>query len=1108
MKRTQLLTTARSHLLWSGEVLPLLLAASVALIVTIRVRPFLIGVQQNYPEFVVGRIAWNAANKSGDYLTLLLFVATTLAAGVFFNALFKILLGRCRNEDARSAVRAQFAFALLPAVWWATEMLIRGSASSGLLNLYLVLAFFSVVFSARLLYSRDPLDKPSVHALLGSPLLSVIFAVFAVLGIFTAFGRTIPLFLDAIGIDRYRTVVQWGLHIGVLGTLALAVSFLFIPGSLTVAKKRLFTLLLVVQLPLPLLVFVLTPPFWRVQGQIVEGYETSSILLIVLGLLVAVSIGRWAKCFGRILQDQQDEVQTMRSVLIPSCLVYIPVFLHTPRLGLPVLPSDFYHSGEGYLPWQQWSEFGKVPFWDLSPVHGLIHVVSGFLGDLFFDGTAAAFGPAHVLLLSLVLAIAYLGLSAIIDPLSAALVLSLAPLNLKFAPILALFIILTHPTLIGRPLRWLSAWIVGSYAVVLYSITYGAAFAIASLPMAAFSAYGQLKRDPRVLAKFAIAVVGILVLLGVFTPLGKMSFGLIAHILQNARVNAVAYGVPWEMDRPPNWSHLFAFEPWWKLLRVGWLAIALLAGFLWWRELSKAKPRNTSGLWMFGTLALMGLTILVYAFGRIDAARYSRPGIALLFFLLVFLIGVLVANRRSPNYPRIIMICAAGIGLLHVIHRPLPRMKNLVAHPSHVINATREQLDFHGRQLGLPNLGRITVKKEDLNHLRELQGYLSGFLKPGETYLDLTNNAAHYYLLGYPVPTLEANPYNLTTTGRQHRAIELLATSSPPVVLAYIDGRTILHDGGPLSLRAPLLYQYIVTSYVPIIRGRFIFLLEPERAKTVPVVPPKYELTLSNFSDRNWKQGVLRQGTQILLGKALDGAAIKPRDNLVFAHSGARTVVKRVDRRVWLSGPPLQPELDGYPNVVRVKNVAGDESSEQRLYLLDQAFRQGHLRRIPVAWGRSWETLSSQVVDAGSLALHNIVDVRNLRKNQDGSFTPMGNDPGLLFDLSRLGLSGREAYFLRLDFYCVAPNSAPEPELELYWNDFSRGLNEAAVVRFFAADGPLAIPLGANPRWLLNDNLQRLRIDLRNPQACRSFKVENIQFFNWKHGVPAQQSEL
>jgi hypothetical protein len=131
-----------------------------------------------------------------------------------------------------------------------------------------------------------------------------------------------------------------------------------------------------------------------------------------------------------------------------------------------------------------------------------------------------------------------------------------------------------------------------------------------------------------------------------------------------------------------------------------------------------------------------------------------------------------------------------------------------------------------GSALGMPLLGRLVASPQDRAELVELKQNLDGWLRPSETFLDLTNHSAYYYYLNLPVPGLYSANYVACNSRMQERMLRQLDANPPPVVLAAPDYQ---FDGGPASLRSYLLYRHYALRYVPVRRGRFVFLVDPAR---------------------------------------------------------------------------------------------------------------------------------------------------------------------------------------------------------------------------------------------------------------------------------------
>lgn len=101
-----------------------------------------------------------------------------------------------------------------------------------------------------------------------------------------------------------------------------------------------------------------------------------------------------------------------------------------------------------------------------------------------------------------------------------------------------------------------------------------------------------------------------------------------------------------------------------------------------------------------------------------------------------------------------------------------------------------------------------------------LKKLLDSHLTPSETYLDLSSRNAQYFYLNRKSPIRISAAYNLVGTAEQQRAIAKLEKT--PVKIALLSGDNLLHDGGKMALRTPLLYQFILMHYVPTKEAGFI----------------------------------------------------------------------------------------------------------------------------------------------------------------------------------------------------------------------------------------------------------------------------------------------
>ena len=120
----------------------------------------------------------------------------------------------------------------------------------------------------------------------------------------------------------------------------------------------------------------------------------------------------------------------------------------------------------------------------------------------------------------------------------------------------------------------------------------------------------------------------------------------------------------------------------------------------------------------------------------------------------------------------------------------------------------------------------------DSAHLARLSGIrrvLDSVLDSGETYLDLSGRHANYFYVNRRPPIETGSIYNLVTEGQQRRAIAALRKERPPAILVRADN--VHHDGARLSLRANLIYRYVLleSGHKVVKIGEHVWLLRADR---------------------------------------------------------------------------------------------------------------------------------------------------------------------------------------------------------------------------------------------------------------------------------------
>lgn len=1017
-----------------------------------------------YTDFIVGSLSWYAGTKLQDQIVAPVFIAVVFCSLIFFTSIVRHQKKQFGSEPAL-ALSNQLLWWSLPAIAGIARMVL----GAGLEPNVIYCSVFGLSFIALALTVgavKKVYIAPNVISLGALGILLLILFQFEFV---LVMGRAPTDVTLGIELSRYTkpnyatALLGWGLCIACISW-----------------NPKIFTrfapwLSVVGQMGLPVFYLALYPA--RIQqpdGTLFQYSTTVWLKVLVVGMLA------WGVIDVLKRARRYTSTQDISTLLSPIAFFGLLVGLKMGTTIYPNISPDDYHFGESLLGWWSYLQ-GAVPYVDYLPAHGIISDdLPQLLSFVFYDGSAASIlhvGNLSIALLSLA---AFLSLYYYSGSVGLAFVATffLSP-NLIWLFLVPFLCVWLCPSLRQRPERWLLVWMITSPFVVLGIPPQGLLLAAASGVMAAYYAW-RLWSAPRPRKLKGILIVGVLLLvLAIVTPAGIMLLGAIRYVLENGPINQLAYGKPWAL----SWEGArkgFIFE----LLRMSWIAIPLACLLLLHRCFQTAQRRVDLILTLLVVLIFV-LLLTPYSMGRIDAGRMSRPGMAANFGWAILLPVVYwrIVNARSKVLMLVLaMSISAAVG-------PMPVSLYSLINSTAAVVTTRGQEISDGAAAGLPNIGKAFVQPAHLERLTRLSRVLADNVPTGETYLDLTSRNAQYFYLGYLPPLPVTAAYNMVPPSQQLRAIEKLKENLPTIAL--LEGANIIHDGGGLALRNPYLYRFIIDHYTPFYVDGFILGRKNDSPRT-PIT--SFEIPLMDLTDASWSHGINRTAAALYVSDPGMLPALKIGDQIQINNSEVRRIreIRIAGRQIRLEGPALQLSGSDSMNHVRLIEPSPEAVAEYQVALLQRAFALPQLKKIPIAWGRSQDTLSEKMT-----LIRKLDEIKPSLKHlvaQKGTYKVDGADPYLIFDLSRWKLSGRDAGMLKFEFHCAG--RAAEPRIQvLWWGDGQRGAFEPSSVRFNAESGTLIVPLEASPRWLTLQHVKGLRIDLDNPDACSSFSIDNLGIY-------------
>jgi hypothetical protein len=802
---------------------------------------------QNYPEPIAGNITWLAENKDRDYLTVALFLLTAAAGAAGIGVACWRAAPDGPDSDLGSALRQIMLLSLVPAAWRLTiAALLPQPTPPPPIRTVTLLPLGAALVIAALGRYRGRTTPWQVFSIAGAALLTPLLGAFAGLGVALLPARLIPGAVQHLQHGHTALFAQVGLVLAVLAVITIYI----LSNTIELLENSLLRCLQIAQVPLPLLLFYLVPP--RLIDPL-HRFANPYPRALVVTLSVCCIASWWCmwRRFHRPINQAADAFALPRAIA-PAAVAALMVFILVDPVGLPTAVDWYFHWGEQVLPWQQWHDFGKRPYIDFVPIHGLMAFGRGALNQAFFDGTAANYFVCDSILTGIAAAATALAACALLSPLAALVLLTaLLPLDRIYLLTPGLYL-LAAPRLVRRPAGWVLAWLLLCVIECAYNPALGPAFVAASAPFGLWGLWRLLRRS---WIGFAILLAGVAIVVGVFVgvPILHQTVAQYVHfVADNGWTNAQANAIAWEegIGQRDRTSGVGSSQFLWEICRFGWIAVAIAGAAVWWRQWCRPAPdRNLPAMIFGGSVALALVISAPWVMARLDAGYFTRSGYmteAAMFLLLPPLV-LLCTNARHVG--RDLLLTSIAVGAFYLITPTRLDPAALAAKPAEMRYVPADAPFADGAKLNLPRLGQIVPSQPDfLPDLVEVHNTLNSFLKPGETFLDFTNGLALYFFFDMPNPVRYA-AYVATNSRLQAGMMQQLRQHPVPVVLAWPQE---LFDGEPTSLRCYRPYHDYVMKFAMVKRGHHMYLVDPARVPEAGPIGSEPQLQLLDTAFSCW----------------------------------------------------------------------------------------------------------------------------------------------------------------------------------------------------------------------------------------------------------------
>lgn len=729
--------------------------------------PILYAKIPQYKEFVTGHTIWTAYYKSGDMNLAYLLIGSVLCFYVLFLLLFSILSKKIS--------------------WLSKEIDVKQTYHPGWKKRWIKIQESCFFF---------------------------LFMLFSSASLLKAVDFMIP-----------GNILMAGKSLYILEILCAAASLVFFYYYERQQNERKMNRLLAVsQLLLPLCFLGISQYEYLRNGSVITQYDSVKVK-IFFGILTIVLLGY--NCYCIFVRDRKKEERIIYLTSFLSLAVFASYEL--PKGVMSGTPIEMFHYGEISVPFHQMISFGKIPYLNMMPLHGICDYFQSGICYLLFDGSYASFEAAIVIgcVITAVLTavIIYYFVDQKFIGLLCILLFSLFGdpyYYIRWAFSLPFLLILFSEKVRTDFFKLLWNWTFLSILSIAWNPPIGGALALAVLPMILYEGiyekgwkflldFKESRSRRRILSWYLpLMILGIC-----FIP---MFFAILQYIAENSKAILETTGdiLKQELTSIYEWYAMFGFL--FPLLAACYFLVG-----------KKGEEKKLAAYALLFLILFNGI-IVKYTFVRTQFGERAVNVTCLcnLFVLLAVLIPYLKKYRSVSIAVTAFFLLALLTGFKGADLLRMPQKMFLQDEiPADTVYAPVEET-------GIKGLGDIYLaqdQKTEIQNLYELTQELKEY-----QFLDMSNQHTHYNILNKEALLPFSSTYNINNKVMQTESIEILEKRKPEVVLVWPGWE---HDSGPLSIRNYYLYRYLAEHYVPCKYKNIIFMTN--QPKIQEQYEPAYE---------------------------------------------------------------------------------------------------------------------------------------------------------------------------------------------------------------------------------------------------------------------------
>lgn len=483
---------------------------------------------------------------------------------------------------------------------------------------------------------------------------------------------------------------------------------------------------------------------------------------------------------------------------------------------------NLFHYGELTVPFSQLASFGKMPYFDFFPIHGICDYFFASINAIVCDGTYGSFFYAYYIgSIILVALVAYVIYKCVDQDFYKAILAAFFIIigewyyYFRFVLVLPIILIFFHEKIRKSAYASLIVYTVSSIISIAWYPAIGGSLAVALLIPLAIRILSKDGRNQLADAckkdnykKYLPSFLATLILGISFIP---MFFGIVRYLKENVGISGYFPGDRLKdlIDSVGNWGLFHIPNPFVDVVAIAFvfmIALVLIASIA-------CYYKKISYFEVFIAIAVFCYMICSYTFGSIFAGERATIVNVVLLVLIVYVLGQ--SKSSAKVLPAMVIAFAFMINTYDYTYA----QQSAISYEQ----ISDQFVKVNGADIGCKNMGTVFMNA-DLKAQTEDFAYVMNALCPdGETYLDFTNQAAYYMMYDKETPFAYCALYHGTSDATRKQMYDSLKEKLPKLILV---SPYWYNDGGSISLRYKEIYQYILEKgYSPYQYNSVCFLL-------------------------------------------------------------------------------------------------------------------------------------------------------------------------------------------------------------------------------------------------------------------------------------------